>query len=774
MSQENRTPVIIGVGEYLDKPRNPREGLEPLEILLRSIEAADADAGSGWARRIDCLRVVNQISWPYRDLPGLVAKRLRLRQVEGIYGPVGGESPVRMLVDAALDIASGHSEVALLCGGEALKTVMSYSSVGEKPDWPHEDSDQTLPSAEQFVSAQAALYGLVNPAEVYPLYENALRAHTGQSFDECQAETARLWAAMAECASTNPYAWSGKPFSAEAIATAGERNRPISYPYNKLMVAQIAVNQGAAVLLTHREAALARGIPEDQMIYIGAGAGANEPGDFLRRASFTEAPALTACLNRTLELNGLAVNDIDFFELYSCFPCVPKLALLALGLPADTPISVTGGLSFFGGPGNNYMTHAITSMVRTLRGRTAGYGLLHGNGEFVTKHHAAIISSRPLGTELCNADLQAEVDVVRPPSPVLLQDYAGPCNIESYAVTYTVKGEPDRASVIARTPAGDRVVARVTANQQAELKFLTDPQQQAVGMAGHIYDGRDGWLHWGFDTPEVLPDPPVLFERISDHVALVTLNRPDKHNSVNGAVTRLMCRYVQLIEDDPDIRVAILTGAGGKAFCAGADLTQATKRPAELTAGGNGFGGFVNARRTKPWIAAVAGHALGGGTELTLACDLAIAGESASFGLPEVQRGLLAAAGGVYRLPRALPPREAMHWLLTGKTVTARDAHDMRLVNAVVDDASLLDAAHELAETIANNAQGSVRESLQLARTSLDYRDKELSDMSLQAVLRLMTSPEFFDRPQAFINMRSEKSEEKYSSNPLSDTSDVR
>ena len=761
MNSGHRIPVIVGVGEYLDKPENPREGLEPLEIILRSVEAADQDAGGGWQRRIDCLRVVNQISWAYLDLPGLLSKRLRLRNVETIYGEVGGETPVRMLVETAMDIADGHSEVALLCGAEALKTAMHYQMAGEKPDWLEEDPDAVLPHAEQYVTAQAALYGLLNPAEVYPLYENALRAASGQSLEEAQAHTAEMWAQMSECAAANPVAWSGRAVTAEAVATPSASNRPISFPYNKFMVAQMAVNQGAAILLTHRDAALAMGISEDRLIYVGSGAGANEPADFLKRSSYREAPALSQTLHSAVEMNGLQTTDIDHYELYSCFPCVPKLAQKALGLAADTAISVTGGLSAFGGPGNNYMTHAIAAMTRELRGREHAFGLLHGNGEFVTKHYASVLSSASFDRQILNANLQPQVDAAYGPVPTVLEDYAGPCRIESYSLTYTTKGEPDRATVIGLTPAGERVVARVTQDQAEELAYLLNPELQAVGTQGVVYDGHDGWQHWGLKLPASLPEPPVLFEKLSEHVALVTLNRPGKRNTVNGAVTRLMCRYVQQIENNPDIRVAILTGAGLQAFCAGADLTEATKRSGDLIAGGNGFGGFVNARRSKPWIAAVAGFALGGGTEFTLACDLAIAADSAIFGLPEVQRGLLAAAGGAYRLPRALPSREAMHWLLTGKTVTAEEAYTMRLVNAVVPTAELLATAIEFAEAIAANAQPSVRESLRIARASMDYMDQELSEMSMQAVLRLMKSQEFYERPKAFLENRPGHSKEE-------------
>lgn len=750
----HRIPVIIGIGELIDKPADPQQGLEPLEMLLRCATSADTDAGGGWLRRIDTLRIVNQISWPYRDLGGLLAKRLRLR-AESIYGPVGGETPIRMMVDAALDIACGDSEVALLCGAEAFKSAMSLRARGIKPAWTDEDPACQLPRGEDFVTRLAARYGLTNAVDVYPLYDNATRAAWGQTFADAQLESGTIWANMSRVAAANPYAWSGKPMSAADIVTPSENNRPIAHPYQKFMVAQSAVNQAGAVLMTHLEAARAMGVPDDRIVYVWSGAGAHEPYDFLARERYDHAPAMEQVLRRTLELNGVATPDIDLFELYSCFPCVPKLARRALGLPADAQLSVTGGLTFFGGPGNNYMTHAITAMVRALRAGQGRVGLLHGNGEYVTKHHAAVIATMPPTLPIRNEDMQATVDAQYGPVPELVEHYEGPCTIETYTSTFTRKGEPDRGVVIARTPDGRRLAARVTAAEPDTLGFLVDATQEPIGTPGFAYDRGDGLIHFSLQSKPDRIDPPVRFEKLTPHIALVTLNRPDKRNAVDGAMTRLMVRYVEQTENDPDIRVVILAAAGTGVFCAGADLAEvAAGRNAEMMAGGNGFGGFVNARRGKPWIAAVRGSALGGGTEFVLACDLAVAGESASFGLPEVRRGVLAAAGGVYRLPRAIPPRKAMELALTGNSITAREAETLYLVNRVTGDEQVMDEALALASQIVDNAPLAVSESRRLVADAFDRTDTDLSARSIEAVFRVMATEDFKEGPRAFFEKR--------------------
>jgi acetyl-CoA C-acetyltransferase len=751
----HRIPVIIGIGELIDKPADPQQGLEPLEMLLRCAASADADAGGGWLRRIDTLRIVNQISWPYRDLGGLLAKRLRLRAAESIYGAVGGETPIRMMVDAAVEIARGESEVALLCGAEALKTAMALRAKGAKPAWTDEDPGQKLPQGEDFVTRLAARYGLSNAVDVYPLFENAMRAAWGQGFADAQRESATIWANMSRAAAANPYAWSGQAMAAADIVTPSGRNRPIAHPYLKFMVAQIGVNQGAAVLMTHLDAARAMGVPDEKLVYVWSGAGAHEPYDFLARDRYDHAPAMAAVLRRTLELNGVATQDIDLFELYSCFPCVPKLARRVLGLPADAQLSVAGGLTFFGGPGNNYMTHGITAMVRALRAGQGRVGLLHGNGEYLTKHHAAVIATAPPGHPICNEDLQAAVDAQYGPVPELVEDYEGPCAIETCTVAYTTKGEPDRGVVIARTPDGKRVVARVTAAEPEALALLVDARREAIGTPGYTYDRGDGLIHFGLRPCQERIEPPVRFEKLSPHIALVTLNRPAKRNAVDAAVTRLMLRYVEQTENDPEIRVVILAAAGTEAFCAGADLAEiAAGRAADLMAGGNGFGGFVNARRSKPWIAAVRGSALGGGTELVLACDLAVAGESARFGLPEVKRSVVAAAGGVYRLPRTIPPRKAMELVLTGNSLTASEAEALYLVNRVTADDQVMAAALALAQQIADNAPLAVGESRRLAATAFDATDAALSIRSIEAVYRVMATEDFKEGPRAFFEKR--------------------
>ena len=249
------------------------------------------------------------------------------------------------------------------------------------------------------------------------------------------------------------------------------------------------------------------------------------------------------------------------------------------------------------------------------------------------------------------------------------------------------------------------------------------------------------------------PDDTVLYE-LDGHVATLTLNRPEQRNAVSPELTTAMDAAMQRFEQDADAWVALLTGAGTD-FCAGADLkTLAAGRGAELTTEAGGFGGFVKYPRTKPVIAAVRGFALAGGTELVLACDLVVAGTDAQFGLPEVTRGIVAAAGGLFRLPRVLPPARAMELILTADRLGAQEAHRLGMVNHLVEPDAVLDRARELADRICRNAPLAVRESLAIARDALRVDDDEAWERSAAASQRLRGSADAKEGVQAFVEKR--------------------
>ena len=248
----------------------------------------------------------------------------------------------------------------------------------------------------------------------------------------------------------------------------------------------------------------------------------------------------------------------------------------------------------------------------------------------------------------------------------------------------------------------------------------------------------------------------VLFEIVEPHIALVTINRPEARNAINGAVAQALEAAVDRVENDPEIWAAILTGAGPHAFCAGADLKEVSAgNGASLATERGGFAGFTRARRSKLWIAAAQGHALAGGLELLLSCDLAVAAESATLGLPEVKRSLVAGAGGVFRLPRALPKAIALQMIATGEPISASRAAHFGLLNAGVPAAEVRAAALDLARRVVVNAPIAVRESLGVARLAADLPEDALWEVSKAASARARATEDFKEGPRAFVEKRA-------------------
>ena len=247
----------------------------------------------------------------------------------------------------------------------------------------------------------------------------------------------------------------------------------------------------------------------------------------------------------------------------------------------------------------------------------------------------------------------------------------------------------------------------------------------------------------------------VLFEKVNQHIGLITINRPNAMNAVNGEVAKGISELVDATEADDDIWVVILTGAGDRAFCAGADLKEISKGNARsLSVPEKGFGGLVYAKRTKPWIAAVGGFALAGGTELALSCDMIVASAKSKFGLPEVTRGIIAAAGGMFRLPRVLPKAIAMEYLATGKHIPVEQALQFGMINRLVPNGAHLSTAIELAESIIENAPIAVRESLSIARQTFDLEDAALIQLTKEANMRIHHTADAKEGPLAFVEKR--------------------
>ena len=492
-------PVIVGVGEIVDRPKAIAEGLEPLALLAEALKRAEQDSGGKLLGEIESLDVVNFLSWRYRDPEQQLADRLGVKPKHAFYGPVGGESPIRYLHEAAQRIARGECSVAAVCGAEAQSTATKAERAGVELPWTPFAHDVPEPKrGAAFQKPMAVKLGVFRPITVYPFYEAATAAHWGQTPREAMAESGDLWSTYSSVASQNPNSWLKKRFTADEITTPTPDNRLIAWPYTKLQVANPTVNMGAAVLMTSLATAKAAGIAEDRLVYVRGGASAEEPRDYLIRDQFFESHPQNAVLNAVLDLVGGDGKAFDAIELYSCFPCVPKMARRTLGLGADVQPTVTGGLTFFGAPLNTYMTHAACAMVRKLRGG-AKLGLLYGQGGFVTKHHAMVLSREAAQGPLAqDTSVQAEADRHRGAVPDFVTEAQGKGAVESFTVIYGRSGDVEHGVVMLRTTTDARTLARVPSGDSATLAHLLNMDRTPVGSSGDVVTTEDGVLEWRY------------------------------------------------------------------------------------------------------------------------------------------------------------------------------------------------------------------------------------------------------------------------------------
>lgn len=498
------TPVIIGVADVKNKSDVHKE---PATLMFEAISLAIHDTGlaslAPVISQIDSIDVVRTWTWPYADLPGLLGKWLGLgeRPAWTRYTEHGGNEPARLVDEAAGRIARGETKVAVVTGGEALASLTAFSKSGqaEPPGWTKSDTSVDAvfsPSTMDLGQDIGGIHSIGTPIQIYPLYENGFRAHRGQTPKENNDESAALYADFAKVAATNQYSWNhGRPpTTKEAIGAVSRKNRMICSPYPLLMNAFNTVNLAAAVILTSAENARELGVPEDKWVYPLGGAGRKERGHFWERPNFYHSDAISIALDECLSLSGVTLRDIDILDLYSCFPIVPKLACHHLGLPilnSPKPLTLLGGLTSFGGAGNNYSMHAITEMSRQLRAQKAKTGLILANGGVLSYQHALCLSSNPRGEESSYPDSRGSSGAVIG-DPAMVEPFVqGAAVVETFTVQFDREGNPEMAFVIGRLQEnGHRFVANH--GDQRTLQELASSMEEQIGKFGYVETTRDG------------------------------------------------------------------------------------------------------------------------------------------------------------------------------------------------------------------------------------------------------------------------------------------
>lgn len=481
-----RTPVIVGVGQVAQRDATPESLRSPVGLFVDAARVAGAEA-PGLLEAVDTVAVVMIGSWSYPDPGALAARELGITPRTTMVTTVGGNSPQLAVNELAESIRRGERDVVLLGGGEVLQGKRRARKAGT----PVEFEAPTDPPCAHVIGTDKPgtndvenAHGAWAPTQVYPLFETALRGAAGRDIAAQQAYAGALWSHFSEVATQNPYAWTPIAYTADEIVTPSADNRMVNFPYTKRMNSNIDVDQGAALLLTSYERALAAGVDRDQLVFLHAGADAHDHWWISERDSLAAAPAIGVVVRHALAAAGLGVDDVARFDLYSCFPSAVQLAMGAIGLAGPMggdprPLTVTGGLCFGGGPLNNYPTHAIARMVEVLRADPGSVGLTTALGWYATKHSCGIWSTTPPTSGFVRVDpsvTQAEVDAR--PSRAWATGYAGAATIEATAVPFDRDGTPTTGIVTAIAPDGRRVWANVT-----------DPDA-LVAMTTRAWEGR--------------------------------------------------------------------------------------------------------------------------------------------------------------------------------------------------------------------------------------------------------------------------------------------
>ncbi|WP_326542628.1 acetyl-CoA acetyltransferase [Pseudorhodoferax sp.] len=501
MPLPTHTPVIVGVGQRCDTSSAPGEGLSPLQALVEVARSAAADSGcpdpAALLRALDAVTVIRLFSdtnprfkSPFGAMaspPWSLAQALGAQPRQREYAAAGGDSPQTKLTQACRQVAAGEAGLVLLAGVEALRTELAARRAGLQLDWsdaaPAGDAPAEPPL--RYFTAEEELHGMRSASAMYGLIAQAMRHAKGLTPAQYSARSAELFARFAAVARDNPYATRRAGYSAAQIAAVGADNPMVGTPYPKLMTASAFVDQAAAILVCSEQRAQALGIPRERWVYLHGAAAAHAPWFVSERADLVRSQAMRLAAQQALAFAGRSVADMAMFDFYSCFPSAVQAACDALGVAETDPraLTVTGGLSFFGGAGNNYSSHAIAEMVSRLRRQPQAFGLVLANGGLLTKESIGVYSAeRSDGAWLFEAGAPIQACIDAEPAVALNHRPSGSAVVETFCVLWH-KQQPQHGCVFGRLPDGARFLAKLAASPE-ELRAIGE--RDAIGLSGTV------------------------------------------------------------------------------------------------------------------------------------------------------------------------------------------------------------------------------------------------------------------------------------------------
>ncbi|HXC51351.1 MAG TPA: acetyl-CoA acetyltransferase [Candidatus Limnocylindrales bacterium] len=492
MSGENEI-VLVGVGQCVQRDAAPDHARDPVALMADAarLAADDSTLGPRLLSQLSLVATVDTFAWQPACAPGLLAEAIGATPSRLVQSTVGGNTPQAYVNWLAGEIRSGKAGGAcLIAGVNVVASMMKARAAGVRLAWPTggggapERFGDERPGGTDDENA----HGLFLPSNTYPLFENAVRARRGLSVREHSLAIGRMFSRFTDVAAKNPISWFPVRRSAEELATPSENNRWVSFPYTKYLNAVMAVDQSAAVILMSAAEADRLGVPKDRRVwFLGGGAASEDPWNVSERPRFDACPSMKFAAEQAMAKAGTTVADLDFFDLYSCFPVAVELACEGLGIAEDDPrgLTLTGGLPYFGGPGNNYSLHGIAAMVEALRSRPGANGLVTANGWYLTKHAAGVYSSAPPSRPaLAEPPASASrhegqpVEVAKEPS--------GKAVVETYTVVCGKSGEPQTGIVLGRLATGARFLAHTPDDPALLEEWMTN---EAIGRRGSVRAG---------------------------------------------------------------------------------------------------------------------------------------------------------------------------------------------------------------------------------------------------------------------------------------------
>jgi acetyl-CoA C-acetyltransferase len=496
----DRTPILVGCGQITQREPDPAIALSPMDLTAAAARQAteNAEAGAKLIEALDTiviLRSFSDTSWRFtspfggsKNPPKSIANRIGAENAKRlIYTYSGGNMPQWCVNRLFEQVTSGEVGAALIAGGETLATQKAAQRAKLELDWNENPGGEpelwgVKTQGWNDVEERHRMAGAIF---AYPLFENSIRGSRGHTIKQHLSAMGHLFERFAAVAANNPLADRRQGFTAEQIATVSADNPYIGFPYTKLMNSNAFIDQAAAVVLTSVAKARELGIPESKWVHLHGCADAYDHWYISDRINHHSSPAMRTVAAETLAMADCSLTDIGAFDLYSCFPSAVQIGCKEMGLAEDDPrgLTVTGGLPYFGGPGNNYVTHSIAGMMNRVRATPGMRGMVTANGNYVTKQSGGIYSTTPPEKPFAPKPpktYQARIDAEK--GPPVIETASGAATIETYTVMHDRKG-PSYAILFARDDQGRRFIA----NTPDDPALLTDmTTKDYLGAAGTV------------------------------------------------------------------------------------------------------------------------------------------------------------------------------------------------------------------------------------------------------------------------------------------------